>query len=888
MMKKIFFHRGSGCFRFYPGLILLILVSARWGLCAELQTAPDDDRMWPYYRHDNFENDALRHCWHVKDTEASQEDGILKLRNRADVRGMVVLKGLYQVSQPRIYLTWPWSVETELILPMKGPFNAGISITFGQLTGRGSQEDPGEVLLGSRKTGQQDGGTVALNAGFRMQMGQPVPYVEIDGTPLSLEGSLNPGKNRRAWLRIEGASKNQRTLRAGIKYASENEWTWISETNVDHRLDYAEPLALVNGPLSDATDSQFISASFESVRFEGDAFDPGVFHRAHSVFLDQQTKQQREEMDRAGLSVDYMRPDIPFVAEPSPRGKYTLTEVPDTLDLAERIRLSIHAITSCVDNSAGFEPYSHVYVNPEGWTHASVQYNPDMERGAPVFLHDFHGYNTGIGEGWIEALPLLRQASGSRLNMEISRRMFHNMRRMIGEDGLPRFPLRGRPWALFTTWWIDDPITGHSPDADLSMAGEYAWGRFLSTLAAWYMATGDPAIEDDIRKMVRAFDRLEHERPDQPQGMTTEFGVAQAFKATGDVLARDLAYRLLNATRKRNFKEDGSFQGHFHAMTFSVLAMAELGDLASDREYLEFVQKVYEYARSKGFPQVGYYPEGIDQDPPVMESCSQAHMPKIALILTRNGMGDYWDDIDRMVRNQLIENQLTEYEWIYTLGERIPDYEIPVPMDYDGVRDVGRRMLGGFASYARLNDFFKPSMHAPGPIVGCCTGNGAIALYYIWNSILEMKQGGLVVNLLLNRASPGADVNSYLPNEGRVEIMMKKALPLAVRLPSWIDKRQVTCRINGKDFKVKWNERYAKCAALNPGDRVEFDFPIKERTVQLEIGEVDATLTVRGNTVVDIEPDGMNHPLYQREKWRTDVTAMKKVTRFIPDRTYDW
>ncbi len=168
MMKKIFFHRGSGCFRFYPGLILLILVSARWGLCAELQTAPDDDRMWPYYRHDNFENDALRHCWHVKDTEASQEDGILKLINRADVQGMVVLKGLYQVSQPRIYLTWPWSVETELILPMKGPFNAGISITFGQLTGRGSQENPGEVLLGSRKTGQQDGGTVALNAGFRM------------------------------------------------------------------------------------------------------------------------------------------------------------------------------------------------------------------------------------------------------------------------------------------------------------------------------------------------------------------------------------------------------------------------------------------------------------------------------------------------------------------------------------------------------------------------------------------------------------------------------------------------------------------------------------------------------------------------------------------------
>jgi hypothetical protein len=163
--------------------------------------------------------------------------------------------------------------------------------------------------------------------------------------------------------------------------------------------------------------------------------------------------------------VEYQRAAVPPVEWSVPAGERYRARVPDTLDFAARTALSLNVLTELVDPGADYEPYCHPFANPKGWNAYSFQYNPDIERRAPVLTHDYHCYNTGIGEGWLEDTPLLRTASGSTQNLAVSQHMFDNLRRMIGEDGLPRFPLRGRPWALFVGWWIDDPITGRSNSA---------------------------------------------------------------------------------------------------------------------------------------------------------------------------------------------------------------------------------------------------------------------------------------------------------------------------------------------------------------------------------------------------------------------------------------
>ena len=170
----------------------------------------------------------------------------------------------------------------------------------------------------------------------------------------------------------------------------------------------------------------------------------------------------------------------------------------------------------------------------------------------------------------------------------------------------------------------------------------------------------------------------------------------------------------------------------------------------------------------------------------------------------------------------------------------------------------------------------------------CCTGNGARALYYAWESILTCDQGRLAVNLLMNRGSRWADVDSFLPHTGRVDVRVKQPVELAVRIPEWVCPEQCQCRVNGDPASLTFAGRYAQCGRVSPNDVVTLTFPIAETTHHLQIEKGPYTVIRRGNDVVAIDPPGTNHPLYQRDHCRTDETPLRTVARFAPDTTLVW
>lgn len=160
------------------------------------------------------------------------------------------------------------------------------------------------------------------------------------------------------------------------------------------------------------------------------------------------------------------------------------------------------------------------------------------------------------------------------------------------------------------------------------------------------------------------------------------------------------------------------------------------------------------------------------------------------------------------------------------------------------------------------------------------------------------------MNLLLNRASPWMDIDSYLPYEGKVVLRNKTAREAFVRIPLWVDRKAVHCRLDGKggrDVKNVWFGNYLHFEGLEPDDVLTIQFPMVERTEVWMIPKCFPswpgpdqqlhTCRFRGNTLIEVTPPLLKDiPLYQHrpEEFKSRQAPMKKVTRYVTSQRLQW
>ena len=526
------------------------------------------------------------------------------------------------------------------------------------------------------------------------------------------------------------------------------------------------------------------------------------------------------------------------------------TPIPDTLDLVERADLVINAITRCTNPEAEHAVYfyTNLYRNP-----------PTMIREIPLY-----------GK-FIEGLALARLMTGSTFNQHVDRIWQEALLRKLDEDK----PVLLGPEGGRQTAWLGIQYT-ISKDAVWKELGESAIRRAL-----------DAAVHKD------GCCYFPHDPSIMPTGWAATFqgwtlqGVTQFYNATGSEIALELAGKLARYLKDyaKVFDAEGRFLSrhdasiplspesplgpalHFHHNGNAMDALAEYALATGDAEFTEFVKNSYHYARSlkDSSPLVGFFPEYIDDWPDERgvvdsEGCCVVDMLLTALWLTKAGVGDYWDDIDRFLRNQFAEMQMTSGDWITRMAEKRPSQPVGADEVAIGAPD---RCTGSFAGWSSANDFY---VGAGNGIMHCCTGNGARALYYLWENLINFREGALHLHLLLNRDSAWAEIASYIPHQGRVDLKLKQGCArLIIRVPEWIETRDsaISCRLNGAPHNLGWDERYVVVEGASPGDTIQLNFPIPERTVGETIGEVDYTLKLRGNNVVSISPPGKNYPFYR-------------------------
>ena len=152
----------------------------------------------------------------------------------------------------------------------------------------------------------------------------------------------------------------------------------------------------------------------------------------------------------------------------------------------------------------------------------------------------------------------------------------------------------------------------------------------------------------------------------------------------------------------------------------------------------------------------------------------------------------------------------------------------------------------------------------------------------------------------MNRASPWADIDSFIPYQGKVVVRLKTAFEnLLVRVPEWTDWNAVSCRVNDSNCEHGWSDYprgYVAIGRVQQGDRVVVEFPMKEWVVAKEIPvspnvsptkRKECKVTLKGNTVISIS-ENISYPIALQQKYRAERADTRKVARFVYRDRFVW
>ena len=596
-------------------------------------------------------------------------------------------------------------------------------------------------------------------------------------------------------------------------------------------------------------------------------------------------------------------------------------EVPDTLDLAARGALALRSLTNAADPKFFYETCVGMHLDHQppymSWrTSGTCQQKP------------------------IHALPGLRLMSGSTVNAEMDAKMMESVIGTIEDDGLWWWPVENRPWrdvfGVDQSWPVAQArlmvalLEWHKYDGDnkwLELVGRMSDGlaRIAETKGdrAWYYTgfTRSGQWKEHVNPHTGSHEQRIVEEPDNRHFFDVGLPLrafSRWYALSGDKKALDMAQRLAAYMLKPTMwtgqgeemsvaEEHGRWNGHFHTHTMGLIGLLEYAIVTNDARARRIAAEAYQQGRSIGISRIGFFPAQIrspgrrsggdtgpnGETPQTAETCATADMIALAIRLSEAGIGDYWDHVDQYVRNHLVECQLLRRDLLEEIIATAPTHEVDPSIE--SAENVLERNIGAFVSGsdpAWLYAWYSM----------CCQGNGSLALYQAWKAIMDHSDGVVQVNLLLNRASPWLDVDSYLPYEGKVVLKNKTARKAQVRIPSWVDKRAVRCHVNDREASPHWLSNYVILEGLRPSDVVRVEFPVVEstETFTLPSYERQCTCDFRGNTLVDISPrrDGPDlvkmasddgglfevrkgYPIYLRDHLKADKAPLKTVERFV-------
>ncbi len=627
----------------------------------------------------------------------------------------------------------------------------------------------------------------------------------------------------------------------------------------------------------------------------------GSVHQASRVSVRYPLRQKDEEVVAGGQSFQVhwrgnvvmgveppgrreptYRNTSPRASAPAPAHNYERA-VPDTYFLRDAARLAEMSMLARMDLQRAGQPFFRIYPfsNPPRAEHEK--------------------WDDGDMSGrYVEALILSRRMTG----LPIDRREDLLRQYLAGlfapNDGLCY--TRGTPWTP-------------------RRACLFSQSSALLGLLAWYQETGSSQARKLLDRQADGVMRIAEKRGDyvlfpkyeydgqqyvdQPPGKDAPiwYGgrlilpLVEYWQLSGRTDVKEFIEKLIRySTEVSHFiKADGEVEkgegwwGHLHSTMDVAAGIAEFGRLNHRPELVRWASRVYDWIGRTHTTRYGWVADVSGGR--ISESCAIASRIRLGLALYRAGAADPFGEIDRHIRNQLLENQFVDVSFLAPLEPATP--RTP-QKTYAG---IDRMIRGTFQCWGTANDLIGHD-----DIEGCGAGGGVQALWLAWNSRYEWRQAPegdeLRIHLLFNsdlraRASApftsaapiAAELWSELPFRGRVILRAHRPLArLALRLPEGSNAAGARVRhlIDGSstEAKASLEGQYVVLKAVSSGEQIELTFPLNEYETVEHAAGVEYKAFWKGSAVVRLTPPGEKLPLYRHRTQLARASALSTAPRY--------
>lgn len=511
---------------------------------------------------------------------------------------------------------------------------------------------------------------------------------------------------------------------------------------------------------------------------------------------------------------------------------------PATLDLRKPLRRAVECVINRMDPALNYQPWFAI----------------DVRNGRPTKLrHDVWDFGDTSGR-FLEALLLARQmVQSDQAMLAAEERIRRFLNSLFDSSGVVYNPMLKQPDHMF------------------------AQGSALYGLVTDFEQRRDRATRIRIENFIGALNKAARQESDYlwfPQVATSKgacphqaayqiLPAVRFYELTGYTPALRFAARL---SRWPLYHDDTvlssgaitktGWEGHLHAWmdTFSGIVRCARagGPNLKHQEVSERAYRVFEWVKANYTSPFGWVADSVGAKTCETDTITSAI--RLALELIKEGHTEYWNDIERFLRNQLIENQFIDVDRLHLTDPQL-------------VRGIN----GCFESWADPNTLLAVKN---ADIEGCCINGGIRGLFLAsQNAIVETSQQTRV-NLLINSMTSGLEVVSYLPFDGRLDLYPSNAKQIWVRTPDWLTPKSV--RVSGPAALRVKTEPSAVCLnSIVPGFPITLRFEqIRSTRKHVVAGRTYEALW-NGDTVLRLLPIGSPYPIFERATMNRSIPSFK-------------